>query len=78
MTSEPGGRPAYGEQMAKYFRLPNARSLVIRPPSKPQLVITRLVSEVGLPERTGSIPPERAFVVSVHLTPAAEQGATSG
>ena len=74
VTSEPGGRPAYGEQMAKYFRLPNARSLVIRPPSKPQLAITRLVSEVGLPECTGSIPPERAFVVSVHLTPAAEQG----
>jgi AraC family transcriptional regulator len=74
VTSEPGGRPAYGEQMAKYFRLPNARSLVIQPSAKPQLAVTRLVSTIGLPERTASIPPEKAFVVSVHLTPAAEQG----
>lgn len=66
--------PAYGEQMAKYFRLPNAPSLVIRPPSKPELVVTRLVSDVGLPERTSSIPPEKAFVISVHLTPAASEG----
>jgi AraC family transcriptional regulator len=74
MTSESGARPAHGEQMAKYFRLPNARSLVIQPSAKPQLAVTRLVSSIGLPERTASIPPEKAFVVSVHLTPAAEQG----
>jgi AraC-like DNA-binding protein len=29
---------------------------------------------VGLPERTESIPAERAFVVSMHLTPASAQG----
>jgi AraC-like DNA-binding protein len=66
--------PAYGEQMARYFRLPSARSLVIRPAARPQLAITRLVSDTGLPERTAGIPSEKAFVVSVHLTPAAARG----
>src|SRR6266849_7615552 len=74
MTNESDRRPAYGEQMAKYFRLTHAPSLVIRPPSKPYIAITHLVSGTGLPERTASIPPERAFVVSIHLTPAAERG----
>jgi AraC-like DNA-binding protein len=60
--------------MAQYFRLANAQSLAIHPPSRPPLTITRLVSTVGLPERTASIPSETAFVISVHLTPAAEQG----
>ena len=74
MTSGSDRRPAYGEQMAKYFRLAHAPSLVIRPPSKPPIAITHLVSKVGLPERTASIPPEKAFVVSIHLTPAADRG----
>src|SRR5258707_5644487 len=74
MTTESGRRQAYGEQMAKYFRLAHAPSLVIRPSSKPHIAITHLVSETGLPERTASIPPERAFVVSIHRTPAAERG----
>src|SRR3984893_14438556 len=74
MTSESDGRPVYGEQMAKYFRLARAPSLVIRPPLKPHIAITHLASDTGLPERTASIPPERAFVVSIHLTPAAERG----
>ena len=65
---------AYGSQMAKYFRLGAAPSFVIRPPSKPQIAITRLASLDGLPEQTASIPRERAFVVSVHLTPACDQG----
>jgi len=74
MMNGPDRRPACGGQMAKYFRLPSARSLVIRSQSKPQLAITRLVSDTGMPERTADIPPERAFVVSVHLTPAAQRG----
>jgi AraC-like DNA-binding protein len=48
--------------------------LVIQPPTKPPIAITRLVSEIGLPERTESIPAEKAFVVSVHLSPASVQG----
>jgi AraC-like DNA-binding protein len=47
---------------------------LIQPAAKPPVAITRLVSQVGLPERTEGIPAERAFVVSVHLTPASEQG----
>jgi AraC family transcriptional regulator len=65
---------AYGNQMAKYFRLGKAPSLVLSPPSKPQIAITRLASQDGLPEQTVSIPHEKAFVVSVHLTPACDHG----
>ena len=60
--------------MAKYFRLGKAPSLVIRPPSKPQIAVTRLASPIGLAEQTASIPQEKALVVSVHLTPASERG----
>src|SRR5712671_7079195 len=67
-------RHAYGEQMARYFHLSTARSVVIRQPARPALAITRLVSDTGLPERTSCIPSEQAFVVSMHLTPAARQG----
>ena len=74
MASSSQHRHAYGEQMAKYFRLSSARSVVIRQPARPALAITRLVSDSGLPERTSSIPSERAFVVSIHLTPAVRQG----
>jgi AraC family transcriptional regulator len=74
MMSELREPAAYGGQMAKYFRLGKAPSLVISPPSKPQIAITRLTSQNGLPDQTGSIPGEKAFVVSVHLTPACEQG----
>src|SRR5271168_4764308 len=74
ITSELQEPAAYGGQMAKYFRLGKAHSLVIRPPSKPQIAITRLASQNGLPEQTASIPGEKALVVSVHLTPACDQG----
>src|SRR5271163_4810174 len=74
MPTELQGSAAYGGQMAKYFRLGRVPSLVIRPPSKPQIAITRLASLRGLPEPTASIPREKAFVVSVHLTPACDQG----
>ena len=72
IESHPSG--AYGAQIAKYFRLGKADSLVISPVSKPPLVVTRLVSDVGLPERTASIPSEKAFVVDMHLTPASDHG----
>ena len=52
-SHQPG---AYGGQMAKYFRLEKADSLVISPASKPPIAVTRLVSNVCLPERTASIP----------------------
>ena len=74
MTTESHREPAYGAQMATYFRLPKASSLLIQPVAKPPIAITRLVSETGLPERSESIPAEKAFVVSMHLTPASSEG----
>ena len=74
MTDEAQREPAYGARMATYFRLTKAPSLVIRPAAKRPVAITRLISDVGMPERTQSIPAERAFVVSMHLTPAGAQG----
>ena len=74
MNNEAERAPAYGAQMATYFRLPQAPSLIIRPAAKPPVAITRLVSDIGLPERTHGIPAEKAFVVSMHLTPACLQG----
>jgi AraC-like DNA-binding protein len=74
VITESQREPAHGAQMATYFRLPDAPSLIIRPAAKPPIAITRLVSAVGLPERTKNIPAERAFVVSVHLTPASVRG----
>ena len=74
MTTDSHRDPAYGSQMATYFRLPKASSLVIQPVAKPPIAITRLVSEAGLAERSESIPVERAFVVSMHLTPASSEG----
>src|ERR1700674_5075918 len=61
---------AYGAQMANYFTMnqpphvsiDSAVSVV-----QPQLAITRLIARSGIPERTASIPPEKAYVVSVHL-----------
>jgi AraC family transcriptional regulator len=74
MTTDSHREPAYGAQMATYFRLPKASSLVIQPVAKPAIAITRLVSERGLAERSESIPVERAFVISMHLTPASSEG----
>jgi len=74
MTSESHEPAAYGGQMAKYFRLAKAPSFGLSPPSRPQITITRLASQKGLPDQTASIPRERAFVVSVHMTPASDHG----
>jgi AraC family transcriptional regulator len=74
MMTDSHREPAYGAQMATYFRLQKASSLVIQPSAKPPIAITRLVSETGLAERSESIPVERAFVVSMHLTPASSEG----
>jgi AraC family transcriptional regulator len=64
---------AYGDQMAKYFRLGKAPSLLIGS-SKLRIAITRLTSATGLPYRTAPIPYEKAFVVALHLTPGSAQG----
>ena len=61
---------AYGAQMAKYFTMNQPPTVAIDSAVsvvRPQLAITRLVARSGIPERTASIPSERAYVVSVHL-----------
>jgi AraC family transcriptional regulator len=72
-TSESPTPRAYGDQMAKYFRLGKTPSLLIGS-SKLRIAITRLTSTTGLPYRTAPIPYEKAFVVALHLTPAGAQG----
>jgi AraC family transcriptional regulator len=64
---------AYGNQLAKYFRLGKAPSVLLGT-SKLQIAMTRLTSATGLPYRTASIPYEKAFVVALHLTPRGAQG----
>ena len=61
---------AYGAQMAKYFTMNQPPTVAIDSAVsvvRPQLAITRLIARSGIPERTASIPSERAYVVSVHL-----------
>jgi AraC-like DNA-binding protein len=61
---------AYGTQMAKYFTMNQPPGVAIDSAVsvvRPQLAITRLIARSGIPERTASIPSEKAYVVSVHL-----------
>lgn len=74
MITTPETPAAYGSQMARYFRLSGAPSLIIPFPSKPKVAITRLTNKDGLLQQTSQIPSERSFVVSVHLSPASDQG----
>src|SRR5271155_447906 len=65
-----GQASAYGAQMAKYFTMNQPPTVAIDSAVsvvRPQLAITRLIARSGIPERTASIPSERAYVVSVHL-----------
>jgi len=66
---------AYGAQMAKYFTMnqpPHVAIDSLESVVRPQMAITRLIARSGIPERTASIPSERAYVVSVHLNPASK------
>jgi len=74
MGTDLQSQPAYGEQMAKYFRLGNAQSLVISASGKHPIAVTRLTSNTGLSEQTAPIPPEKAYLISMHLTAAAASG----
>ena len=70
MTTSSNAANAYGAQMAKYFTMNQPPHVAIDSAVsvvRPQLAITRLIARSGIPERTASIPPEKAYVVSVHL-----------
>jgi AraC family transcriptional regulator len=61
---------AHGAQMAKYFTMnqpPHVALDLVTSIVRPQLAMTRLIARSGIPERTASIPAEKAYVVSVHL-----------
>jgi hypothetical protein len=70
MTTSSDSANAYGAQMAKYFTMNQPPHVAIDSAVsvvRPQLAITRLIARSGIPERTASIPSEKAYVVSVHL-----------
>jgi hypothetical protein len=70
MTTSSNSANAYGAQMAKYFTMNQPPHVAIDSAVsvvRPQMAITRLIARSGIPERTASIPSERAYVVSVHL-----------
>jgi transposase-like protein len=70
MTAPSNAASAHGAQMAKYFKLNQPPHVAIDSAVsivRPQLAITRLIARSGIPERTASIPAEKAYVVSVHL-----------
>src|ERR1700684_4295879 len=70
MTTPSQAASAYGAQMAKYFTLNQPPHVAIDSAVsvvRPQLAVTRLIARSGIPERTASIPAEKAYVVSVHL-----------
>lgn len=70
-TNSPETRAsAHGAQMAKYFTVNQPPHVAIDSAVsvvRPRMAITRLIARSGIPERTASIPSERAYVVSVHL-----------
>jgi AraC family transcriptional regulator len=73
MTTSADPSSAYGSQMAKYFTVnqpPHVALDSVTSVARPQMAITRLVARSGIAERTASIPLERAYVVSFHLSPA--------
>src|SRR3984957_15722376 len=70
MTTPSQAASAHGAQMAKYFTLNQLPHVAIDSAVsvvRPQLALTRLIARSGIPERTASIPAEKAYVVSVHL-----------
>src|ERR1700677_4780435 len=70
MTTSSNAGSAYGAQMAKYFTMnqpPHVALDSVVSVVRPQMAITRLIARSGIPERTSSIPPEKAYVVSLHL-----------
>ena len=62
-----GTQGAYGDLLGRYFELPSVPALVMLPAPKAPFVATRITC---LPDQLGmkqEIPPEDAFVVTLHL-----------
>jgi AraC family transcriptional regulator len=57
----------YGTRMAKHWYLASAPTIRVKTPHQANLAVTRLRSEMGMPERTTPFPYEPAFAVQVQL-----------
>jgi len=57
----------YGVRMARHFHLASAPAIRVKTPHQANLAVTRLRSEMGLPDRTTPFPREAAFAVQVQL-----------
>ena len=64
---------AYGTRMAECLRLGKVPGVSVRTKGRARLAATRLRCELGLPELSGFIPAERAFVVVSQLRDVAMQ-----
>jgi AraC family transcriptional regulator len=58
---------SYGNELARCFHLSEAPSLLVRPLSRTQLAITRVISRNGLTVSSASVRAEKAFTIAVHL-----------
>jgi AraC-like DNA-binding protein len=58
---------AYGRQLGERLRLENAPAIVTRALSKGEIAVTELRCDNPLPEMSGSIQREDAFLVGLHL-----------
>jgi AraC family transcriptional regulator len=57
----------FGQKLAQHFSLLESSSLLLGPPGKTQIALTRMRMPNGFPGPTPHIPPEKAFSISVHL-----------
>ena len=58
---------AYGDRLAKRLRVENAPAIVTRALRAADIAVTEIRSDNPLPEMTGSIQQEDAFIVGLHL-----------
>ena len=65
--SDPNG--AFGETLARYYHQSESKTAVISWPELSTFAITRLHSEVGLPDVSQPIPEEAALHVSIAIKP---------
>jgi hypothetical protein len=65
--SDPKG--AFGETLARYYHQSESKTAVTSWPEQRTFAITRLHSEVGLPEVSQPIPEEAALHVSIAIKP---------
>ena len=65
--SDPKG--AFGETLARYYHQSESKTAVTSWPEQSTFAITRLHSEVGLPDVSQPIPEEAAIHVSIAIKP---------